>query len=222
MGTYTTNLKLYKPDPNEFVDVDVQLNANLNIADEAVKRLLDYEFSNVQFPDVSEMRTPRARFFRQFSNSVVTYFKASNLWLQDSAVGVPGFTQESNWLSEDYRYFPPGMDLAARLVKKVGGSTAEVEWTGAFWEIGGTMELNTTITMVPAGGIPSQFRPTVNKYFDVYAGNTTTDFSMARLLFGTDGSAQFKRYGVDPSAGTSNENRIEFTGCIYNVEVVGT
>lgn len=221
MGNYTPTFKFYKPDPGEFVDVDVQLNANWDIADEVVKRLLEYEFTNVQYPDISNARSARAKFYRQYSNSPVIYFKSGNFWYQDPVAYVAPFDPMLTWFLEGYNYSPTNYDVSARLVKNSGGSTATVEWSGAFWELGGTMELNTNTTIIGSGGIPAQYRPAVTKYFNVYAGNTGSDFSVARLLIGSDGGMQFKRYGVDPSAGVSGENRVELTGVVYNVEVTG-
>lgn len=71
-----------------------------------------------------------------------------------------------------------------------------------------------------AGAIDEQARPAVNKYFNMWAGNTTNDYSIARVLIATDGTMQMKRYGANPSVG-SGENRVELTGIKYNVEVTG-
>ena len=221
MGTYTTNFNLYKPDASEFVDPKVQLNRNWDIADEAVRRLCEYEFTPLAYPDMSKAKTTRAKFYRQYSNSIVTYFKSSNTWYQDPAAFVAPWTQRTSDFSEGYNFFPPMFDISARLIKKSGGTTAEVEWSGAFWELGGNMELNTNVTVIPAGIIPTNLRPAITKYFHVWAGNTSSDFSIARLFFGNDGSLQFKRYGANPTNGSA-ENRIEFTGCTFNVEVTGT
>lgn len=222
MGTLTTNLKLYKPDPTEFVDADVQINRNWDITDQAVRRCLEYEYTSLAVPDVSDSVTPRSKFYKPYSNSLITYIKNTNTWYQDPSAFVAAWNGALFYFSEGYNFSPTGFEVHVRLVKKSGGSTAEVEWSGAFYELGGTMELNTNVTVIPPGVIPSQFTPTVTKYFNVYAGNTSSDFSMARIFIGSDGSMQFKRYGVNPSAGTSDENRVELTGILYNVEVSGT
>lgn len=222
MGSYTTNLNFYKPDSSEFVDVDVQLNRNWVIADQAVKRLLEYEYSNLSTPDIVDSIANRGRFYKIYSNSVIAYFKSTNLWYQDPKAFVAAFSQALSWFSEGYNFSPPSWDVSARLVKNNGGTTAQVEWSGAFWELGAPMELNLNTAVIPIGGIPVELRPTVSKYFDVNAGNTSSDFCMARVLIGDDGRLEFKRYGVNPSAGVSTENRIELTGIVYNVEVTGT
>lgn len=220
MGTYTTNVGFYKPLAAEFVDVELQLNNNWDIADSAVRRLLEYEYSNLSVPSTENIIN-RSKFYKIYSNSTVMYFKSSNLWWQDPAAFVAAFQPGVSWFMEGYNFSPVSFDVAARLVKKSGGTTAEVEWAGALWELGGPMELNTNTLVIPIGGIPSTLCPAVNKYFNVYCGNTSSDFSMARVLIGTDGRLEFKRYGVDPSAGISNENRVELTNIVYNVEVTG-
>lgn len=222
MGTYTTNLKFYKPASTEFIDVDAQLNRNWAIADKSVKRLVEYEFSSLQNPDTSNDPSKRSRFYKQYSNSFMTFFSDGPLWWQDPSAFVATWVPGLSWFNEGYNFSPTGFNVVARLQKKTSGTTAEVEWSGGFYELGGTMELNTNVVAVNAGSIPSQFCPVVNKYFDVWAGNTSSDFSIARVLIGSDGRLEFKRYGANPSAGTSDENRVELTGIKYNVEVVGT
>ncbi len=222
MGTYTTNLKFYKPDATEFVDVDTQLNRNWDIADRAVRRLMEYEYSSLAVPDISDDVTRRARFFKIYSNTVIAYFKSSQTWYQDPKAFVSTWKPALSFFSEGYNFAPSGLTPYYRVVATPGGGTTQIEWCGAFFELGGAMELNLNTTVIPAGGIPTEARPAVSKYFDVWCGNTSTDFSIARLLFGADGSLQFKRYGVNPSSGTSDENRVELTGVRYNVEVTGT
>lgn len=220
MGAYTSTLKCYKPDAAEVVDVEQHLNYNWNIADKQMKRLLEYEYVTGANPDVVGALS-RSRFYKEYSNSLQTYFRSTpDFFWQDPVAFVSPWVNATSWFTEGYNFFPPGYDISVRLIKKSGGTTAEVEWSGAFWELGGNMELNLNTTVIPVGAIPSQYVPAVTKYFDVYAGNTTADFSVARVLIGNDGRLEFKRYGVNPGA-SSQENRIEFTGIVYNVEVTG-
>src|SRR5881227_976567 len=102
MGTYTPNCGFYKPDANEFVNVDSQLNNNWIIADEVVRRCVEWEYTNLQFPDISKSRTPRAKFYRPYSNSLVTYFKQNNTWWQDPTANVSPWTHLSGAMSEGY------------------------------------------------------------------------------------------------------------------------
>jgi hypothetical protein len=220
VGTYTSTFGFYKPDASEFVDPNVHLNRNWDIADSAVKRLLDYEYTSVQFPDMSQAKTSRAKFYRPYSNSVVQYRKATNSWYQDPAAFVSPWTHLSGAFVEGY-FEQDLIPIYYRIIKKAGGTTAEVEWCGAIWELGGAMELNANAQPIGPGSIPAAICPAVSKYWNVWAGNTTNDFSVARILIGNDGRMEFKRYGVNPGAG-SMENRVELTGIRYNVEVTGT
>lgn len=213
MGTYTAALKFYKPAGSEFVDAEVQLNRNWDITDPAVRRLLEYEYTNVNVPNVTGS-VNRARFFKIYSNSVVAWFSQGNFFWQDPLAFVTPFTAFDVGPDEVEH---PDYPVAFRIIKKSGGTTSQVEWTGAFWQGGTAMDLNTNIVLVPAGSIPVAARPAVTKYFTVWAGNTTADFSIARILIGSDGRIEWKRYGVNTPAG--NESRIEMTGIMYNVEV---
>ena len=213
---------LYKPDSSEFVDAETQLNRNWDIVDSAVKRLLEYEYNPLSVPDVTEALS-RSRFYKPYSNSISTFFRAtpSNFFWQDPVAFVakwnliPGFLIEGMFEHQDIPIF-------YRIIKKTGGTTAEVEWGGAFWELGGPMELNTTTQVMAGGAIPTEARPTTSKYFTMSAGNTSGDFSISRILVGADGHMEFKRYGVNPSGSSSVENRVELTGIRYNVEVTGS
>lgn len=219
MGSYTTNLKFYKPAPTEFVDPEIQLNRNWDIADEAVRRCLEYEYTPLAVPDVSDTVVPRARFYKPYSNSVPTYFTSSSTWYQDPAAKVHTWNPAAHFLTEDW--FPhPDLPLAYRVVKTSSSSTTEIEWIGSFYMLGGTLDLNINNTVMSAGAIDEVARPATNKYFNMWGGNTATDYSIARVLIGTDGSMQMKRYGANP-AGGSGENRIELTGIKYCVEVTG-
>jgi hypothetical protein len=74
------------------------------------------------------------------------------------------------------------------------------------------------MVVMDVGAMPVAIRPTVSKYFDQYAGNTATNYSIARLFFSSNGSVEMKRYGADPTS-PGDENRIEFTGVKYNIEI---
>lgn len=216
MGTYTPNLKFYKPDPAEFVDVDVQLNANWTIADPAVKRLLEYEFTNLPVPDVVGS-VDRARFYKIYSNSFMAWFESLGIFYQDPKAFVAPWFHANTIITGGYTEHPD-FPTAYRTVKNVSGTTtAEIEWAGAFWLDGSAVDLNLNYTVAAPGEVPAALRPVVTKYFNVWCGNTATDYTFARVLFGNDGRIEFKRYGVDPPAG--DERRVELTGIKYNVEV---
>jgi hypothetical protein len=218
LGTLTTNLKLYKPDPTEFVDPEVQLNRNWDIADAAVRRLLEYEYTNDAMPDIVDS-VDRARFYKPYSNSFMAYFRNPNFFYQDPNAFVSTWVPSAAWLSSGWSE-QPELPLVHRIVKRTGTSVTEIEWMGAVWKGGAFIDNNVNMTLVEPGTLPTIIRPATNKYFNMFAGNTGTDYGMVRILIHTDGRIEAKRYGVNPGAGSA-ENRLEFTGIKYSLEVTG-
>jgi hypothetical protein len=222
MGTYTPNLKFYKPDPSEFVDVDTQLNANWNLADTAVKQLMEYQFATDAVIDPG-VTVNRPRFFKWSSNAAVHYDGiSSRTFKQDTLAYVTPWQPLGSWVSEGFADdvdFPMGY----RLIKKPGGTTSEVELCGAVQYINqAPIDINFNLTFLQATDPTLPIKPAVHKYFDVWGGNTSSNYSIARLFISaTDGHMELKHYGNQPSAGSSGENRIELTGIRYNIEVTG-
>lgn len=215
MGTYTTNLRLYKPDADEFVDPDIHLNNNLNTIDTALKRLMEYEYTNLDVPDITDS-VDRARFYKSYSNSVTAYFRSGNFFYQDPTAFVSTWTRITSFAPGFFEH--PDYPVAWRIVRKASApTTAEIEWTGAMWAEGNPMDLNNNVS--GAFALPGLATPTVSKYFTMWSGNTSSNYSIVRMGFfsGSPGDFQYKRYGQDPAFG--DEARIEFTGIKYNVEV---
>lgn len=219
MGAYTSKFQFYKPDPSEFVDVEVQLNKNLDIADSAVRRCFEYEYTNLAVPVVVGAFN-RSKFYKPYSNSFMAWSSTTGFFQDAAAYVSPWFNATEYMVLENFSPhadFPP----AYRVIKKAGGTTAEVEWSGAITGVSlDPMDLNANIQWMTAG--PAEIRPVISKYFQVWAGNTATNYSIARLFISNGGGGEFKRYGVDPSATPSTENRVELTGITYNIEVTGT
>lgn len=219
MGSYTTNLNFYKPAATEFVDPGTQLNRNWDIADYAVRQTLEHQYTALAVPDVTVNTVRRARFYKPYSNSLMTWFESNSSWVQDPTAKVDPWNPDKSILIEGY-FEHPDLPLFYRKVQKAGSSTAEVEFIGAIWGLGGPMELNVTTSVATA--LAPEYRPATNKYFTMWAGNTSSDYSITRILIAADGHIEFKRYGVNPSGGSSVENRIELTGIKYCVEVTGS
>lgn len=225
MGTYSTNFKFYKPASSEFVDVEAQLNRNWDIADRDVRRLLEWEYSNLQYPSIENIKN-RSKFFKIYSNSLVSYFTVSGWW-QDPKVYVSPWIEVAKlgWISNDWIQHPQ-LPVAYRVIKKVGGAISEVEWTGAFQSVtGGPMDIDggmSSQSLILAGTIPAGVCPATTTYWTVNAGNTSVNYSFARITITNAGEIQYYRYGPLPSAGVSTENRVELTGISYSVEATGT
>lgn len=213
MGSFTTNFKLYKPASTEFVDVDRDLNNNWQITDKAVKQLMEYEYTSLPVPETTTAYG-RARFYKSYSNSVMAYFRANNVFYQDPTAFVSTWIDATSILNTgDWQPFPD-YPPAYRIIKKTSGTTTEVEWSGAIWANGTVIDVNTNL--VGLFVLPSSITPVVSKYFTVFAGNATTNFSVGRLGFFSDNDVEFKRYGVTPSS--SDGNRIDLGGIKYNLE----
>jgi hypothetical protein len=215
MGIYTPNLNLYKPAASEFVDVETQLNRNWDIADDAVKKLFEYKYSNDTIPDTSNS-VIRQRFYKTYSNSLVNYFQLSSTWIQDSVAFVSSWVNASSLFQNGTEESNPNDPVFYRIIKKSGGTTTEIEWTGSFWAGGGNMDLNSNILNVMT--LPASVTPTVSKYFDCYAGNCSSDYSFARVVFLSAGTVEYKRYGSNTQT-ADTEKRIDLTGIKYNLEV---
>lgn len=229
MGTFTSKLRLYRPDATEFVDVKTQLNNNWDITDSAVRRLMEYEYTNVSVPDMSSGFN-NSRFYKPYSNSAVA-------WDSNPA----GFFQDTNsfvspWINyylntPIWSYLVSGFiehsdyPIAYRVIKNPGSSTTEIEWTGAFQNVDqSTMDSNAAVAFMDALPPELGLYPASSRYFTTNAGNVSSvgGYSMARIFVGSLGGMEFKRYGGTPSAGASSENRVELTGIRYCVEVTGT
>lgn len=221
MGSFTSNLKLYKPAPTEFVDVESQLNSNWETVDKATRRLLEYEFSDESTPDIDNALA-RSRFYKSYSNSVTSFFPSQGFFYQDPGAFVSTWNKVGPNVVTPYSEHPD-YPVAWRVIRKASSPvTTEIEWTGAFWLGGATLPLNTNVTGILF--LPSVTIPNVSKYFNVNAGNTSANYSIARVGFfsGTPGTAdlQYKRYGPSGSGTSVDENRIELTGLKYNIEVL--
>jgi hypothetical protein len=219
MGEYTTNLKLYKPDANEFVDEDVQLNRNWDILDVNLRRLLEYEYTTDAVPNVTNS-VSRPKFYKAYSNSIQTYFKIGNFFWQGPSNPVNSWATAKSWLASGWTE-NPDLPLYVRSIRRTSGVVnSEVEWAGAIWMGGSSIPIGTTEIVIPDGGIPSAYRPARTQYFTMWGGNTSTVYSVARILISSAGRMEIRRYGISPSAG-SNENRIELTGIKYDDNVTG-
>lgn len=219
MGSFTSSLKLYKPDPTEFVDVNSQLNDNWAICDKQVRRLLEYELVTDNNPDVFQA-IPRSRYYKLYSNSPMAYFPY--YYYMDPGAFVSTWIKASSALSGSYIEHPD-YPIGYRLIKKsISPTITEVEWTGSAWLNGSNLPLNTNTVF---GILPSAAIPASTKYFTVNCGNASTSYSIARVIFsaGAVGTAdmEFKRYG-DTAGTDSGENRIDLTGIKYSLEVTAT
>lgn len=217
MGDYTTQLKFYKPDPTEFVDVEVQLNRNWDIADAAVKRLLEYEYTTAKVPDIVSAPS-RSRFFKAYSNTVLAYFKPGNYFWQGVSHPVNAFASAKTWFSPGWSQHPESPLFTRVNQRNTGATKKEIEWIGAIWMGGSIIPANVNTVVMPDGAIPASYRPVRNQYFTLYGGNTGANYSIFRLFISDTGRMEIKRYGTDDSS-TNDERRLELTGIKYDLNV---
>lgn len=216
MGEYTENLKLYKPDPTEFIDVDVQLNRNWDIVDKDIKQLLEWEYSTETSPNITDSKS-RSKFFKSYSNSLQMYFKSGNFFWQGPSNPVMPWVSGSSWLNTGWSEHSDSKLFVRRNERKSPATKVEIEWVGAIWTGGTLIPANTNFTLMTAGSIPETYRPGKSCYFTMWAGNTSSNYSFYRLFIGSNGSMLARRIGSDPSS--SEENRLELVGVKYDPAV---
>lgn len=212
MGSFTPTLELYKPAPDEVVDVNQQLNANWQIADLDLKGLLEYQYTTDQnLPSTGIL--PRHRFYKSYSNSVFAW-SGVGFFFQDLAAAVYPWVNASSLVGGGWSAHP---DLPPyyRIVQTPGTVNTQIEWTGSIWQGGALIPANT-----PFGGVialPAATVPVITKLFSCHAGDTASGYSIARVGFSSVGSdVGIQRYGVAPIS--SNENRVDLGGIKYNIQ----
>lgn len=217
MGDYTAKFRLYKTDPSELVDVEGQLNYNWKVLDEHVKRLMEYRYTNVtsvnnDFTD----KIPMHRFYKTWSNSLL--FEGNDGTLdQDSLARVRGWTSAKSLMGAGWGNKHDN-GLYYRLSARPGSGTARVEWTGSIeYNNGALIPAYTSLTNVLT--LPEGVRPKMSRYFQRSAGNTDTDYSVARIIFNRNGNVDLIRYGSNPSS--SGHNKIDFGSIVYDVNLEG-
>lgn len=220
MGTFTTNFKLYKPVPNEIVDVNQQLNYNWDVVDLNARKLMEYQYFTG--PSVSDIvgtsNRKGERWYKTYSNSILGA-DGPGSFLQDNFAHVDTWINASSFITQvsgpSWQAYPSN-EPHYRVISS-SGTTTEIEWVGRVW-IGGA-QIQPVVNYTPVlTGLPAGIRPVVGKYFNLYAGNTTTDYASARCLADTAGNLQFMRYG-NGAATASTENYIDLGGVRYNLEI---
>lgn len=198
MGSYTNVLKLYKPEPIEFVDVETQLNNNLNIIDEAAKYLLEYKYTDTisinSNPDL--IKKTGYKYFKSYSNS--HWYYNGNETVQDNRAHVDTWVSAAPYFAAGWRSVS-GFPLHYCVVNSEG-TIKEIHWMGRIEKTDGsaiTKNIATTVlTGLPAEVVPSKTRFSLN-----YSGDTASNFSMTRTGFLIGGTCSIFTMGDDPPSG---------------------
>lgn len=212
MGTFTGTLKLYKPAPDEIVDVNQQVNNNWQIGDKNLRPLLEYLYTTDQNLSILGA-LPRWRYYKTYSNSIFAW-SGTTFFFQDVTAAVYPWVNASSLVGGGWSAHP---DLPPyyRIVQTPGTVNTQIEWMGSVWQGGALIPANT-----PFGGVialPAATVPVITKLFKCHAGDTASGFSIARVGFSSVGSdVGIQRYGVAPIS--SNENRVDLGGIKYNIQ----
>lgn len=194
MGDYTTNQKYYKPDGDEFVNVEQDLNYNLRRADQRIKPLVEYAITDV--PSITSASIPKDtgfKWWKSYTNSV---------WAQrsDGIIYQDPNAQIDIWSNVGFTW-EPGYGPANNDIDNVAAT-----FYNNFARLRGRVVLNGGSSDIPANVVtnfmtlPAHLRPATQKYFTIYGGNATSgDFQIFRLFIPQSGAAdprcEFVKYG---------------------------
>lgn len=219
MGTKTANFGLYKPDNNEFVNVDLDLNNNLDICDDNWKREFEYKYYNDPVnPDPvdgpNETMTPGDKYYSANTGAIIFVAQDHDTWEDvNGSIGTwSDFAPNLNGTyagfgaigTKDYPYFKYYDNGTGRSVK-LSGKIALAS--------GAELPLNTSTnvgTAVPA------IQPVVDKVFLCYAGNSAS-YSVARLVIAASGTISFTRTGANVV--DASQRWISLDGIRYSTDV---
>lgn len=215
MGSYTSTFKFYKPDPEEIVDVELNLNYNWRIADSICRGLLEYKNSPTQIPDVSDAFLG-FRWYKSYSNAIWYWRDVGGVsqYFQDTYSRVGPWVSAAGIMASGWESHPD--NPAQYRIVDTGSGTTEVEWSGAIWLAGAAPTLN--LNYNPVMNLPGLIIPVVTKYFQQNAGNSTTGYNVARVGFFSAGQCELKIWGSGNWQNTA-ERKVDLAGIRYALEV---
>ena len=213
MGTYTANQRFYQINPTELVDVNQDLNYNLRRADQRVKPLVEYQWTDVE--SVSQSDVPKDtgfRWYKTYTNSIWNW--QDNDIYQDgngqiAVWQVSGITFESGYGSRD--------DTIFRIAYAIHDN--HCTWRGELAKLDGSdLPANVSTDVFTP---PDSTLPLTSKYITVYGGNATGDFQCGRIFIPAAGSAdkriEFCKYGGNGNSST--EKYLSFNDVAYPLDV---
>lgn len=193
MGIYTPNQAFYKPEPTEFVDVDTQVNYNLRRADERVRAMIEWQYTEAAIISGNEPRDVGYKFFKAATNTFYICGDPSLDLVQHSSNGdtdewtTGGLAAVGGYRSVDFN--------ENQLSYRVEPTDKQVSWRG-------NIMLNDTQDQIPVNTnivvftMPSFCTPARSKYFHVHMGIATAGYSIARILFKNTGEIEINRMGI--------------------------
>lgn len=213
MGNYTTNQRFYQSNPTELVDVNQDLNYNLRRADERVKPLVEYQWTDVE--SISQSDVPKDigfRYFKTYTNSIWNWQGDGIFQDGNGQIAIWQFaslTFESGYKSRDLE--------ANRIAYAVHDNFCT--WRGILVKTDGSdLDLNTSVNVLTP---PDSVLPITSKYVMVYGGNSTGDFQCARIFIpardAADKRIEYCKYGGGGNGDT--EKYLSFSDVGYPLDV---
>jgi hypothetical protein len=210
LGTYTATQDFYKPAPDEFVDVESQINYNLRRADEDVRAKVEWQYTELPVISGFAPRELGYKFYKASTNSLFVCAEA-DLTLQQHSP----FCPTEAWTASGILSFPGGYqseDLdTKRLSYSKEGFDGIVQWRGSLkLNNYDQIPLNTNIQVMT---IDPAIAPARSKYFTVHMGIQAGNYSICRVLFLNTGSVEINRMGInqtDPTQRFVSFNDIQY------------
>lgn len=215
MGEYTANQNFYKPDPDEFVDVDSQIAYNFRRADERVRAMVEYQYTDVPVISGVEPSDKGYKFFKASTNTVYVRRTEDLILSQASPNGdTDSFTTSGLSSQNGYR----SVDFATQqLSYRVEPTSGVCTWRGSVQLNDAADQIplntNTVVFTMPAAGSASPTPIARSKYFLVHMGIATGGFSILRIFFGSNGNIEINRMGInqtDPTQRYISFNDIQY------------
>jgi hypothetical protein len=204
MSSLSTNYKFFKPGPQDLVDPVQDMKNNLMIADTKIFGLTQYRYSTDNVPDFSQMENGWKVIDQKTGRIKYLYNDPST---GPSLKNIPRLNNTNPW---NPITFSAGWDNNEPLFPMnycawryyITGSTDKVELKGRFTSA--TIANNTSITIAPAGSVPS---PVSHRYFGNIpgiGGTNTENNSSARIQITNTGSIVLVHYGTSNSGAAEN------------------
>lgn len=190
MGSYTSSQDFYLIDSSELVNVETDLNYNLRRADERVRPLVEWQWTDVDNITSSNLTKDEGfKWYKARSNSVFYY--RSGTVVQDTNSRVDSWSSTGIVYETGYEDWDQG---SGKFMYCTGDNW--VRWRGRI-QATGLVELpiTTTVNFVT---VPTSILPLTSKYFFVHGGNSGS-YQAARIFVPSSSDAdkriEFIKYG---------------------------
>lgn len=214
MGEYTDTQRFYLADPEELVSVENDLNYNLRRADERVRNLVEYQYTDEQSITVSSLTKEQGfKWYKSYSNSV-WFGRGTGTQIWQSVANpvdewkVTGLSFESGYQSMDSDINRTAYCITGNWVRLRG----RVIRTGQ-------LEIPTE-SIINFLTLPDEAMPKRARYFTVWGGNATSDFQVFRVFIPavTDGDKRMEMMKYGGNATSEAERYISLNDIFYPLD----